>query len=475
MKQNTTRPEGPIVILGGGPAGLGAAFMLDRSGHDDWVLFERDDGVGGLAKSIRDEKGYTWDLGGHVAFSHYGLFTRLQDELLGEAGWIEHERESWIRLLDTWVPYPFQNNIHRLPPEERATCIAGLIHAALHRSPAPFTDFDDFIIRTFGQGVADLFMRPYNSKVWAYHPRKLDAGWIADRVSVPDPVRVARNLALDQDDCAWGPNNLFRFPKHGGTGAIWTTLARRFAPEKIRTGCAAVEVDPERRTVRLSTGETVSYGTLISTIPIDRLAAMSGRSDWIEAASELIYSSTHIIGLGIEGTAPPTMKTKCWMYFPEDNCPFYRVTHFSFYSPNNVDDISKHWSLMCEVSESSDKPVDGARVVDDAIQGAEASGLIDDPRQVIHTWSTRVEHSYPVPSRGRDAVVERLLPELRKCGILSRGRFGAWGYEVGNMDHSFMQGLEAVGHILHGSPELTLWYPDVVNRPHPVLGWDSVG
>ena len=66
------------------------------------------------------------------------------------------------------------------------------------------------------------------------------------------------------------------------------------------------------------------------------------------------------------------------------------------------------------------------------------------------------------------------MPEMQDRQILSRGRFGAWRYEIGNMDHSFMQGLEAAGHLLNGSAELTLWHPDVVNRPHPVLGWDSV-
>ena len=183
--------KGPIVIIGGGPAGLGAAYMLHGAGFEDWVLFERSDTVGGLARSFLDDRGFTWDIGGHVSFSHYELFTKVLDQALGPSGWFEHERESWIRVLNTWVPYPFQNNIHRLPPNERADCVAGLIQAALDRRDDEFESFDDFIIRTFGQGVADLFMRPYNYKVWAYSPSKLDAGWIADRVSAPDPIRAS--------------------------------------------------------------------------------------------------------------------------------------------------------------------------------------------------------------------------------------------------------------------------------------------
>jgi len=463
--------NGPIVIIGGGPAGLGAAYRLHRSGFDNWLLFEREPYVGGLATSFQDDKGYTWDVGGHVAFSHYDLVSRLYDELLGEDGWIEHERESWIRVLKRWVPYPFQNNIQRLPPEDAARCAQGLVQAALADPKPPFTDFGDFIQQTFGDGIADLFMRPYNFKVWAYPPTMMDAAWIADRVSVPDPVRVVRNLALGTDDCAWGPNNKFRFPLHGGTGAIWNAMAEQLPKEKIVTGRDVTGIDVDKRAIRFSDGASQEYEALISTMPLDLFAKSTGRTGWIEAASELMYSSTYIVGIGLKGKAPEHLRTKCWMYFPEDNCPFYRVTHFSLYSPNNVDDIGQHWSLMCEVSESPEKPVDGKRVVEDTVAGLVAAGLIESADEVIHDWSYRVERSYPIPSRNRNRVLHTLLPELYEQNILSRGRFGAWLYEVGNMDHSFMQGFEAASHLVDGSAELTLWHPDVVNAPHPVLGW----
>ncbi len=160
------------------------------------------------------------------------------------------------------------------------------------------------------------------------------------------------------------------------------------------------------------------------------------------------------------------------MYFPEDNCPFYRVTHFSLYSPNNVDDIGVHWSLMCETSESPSKPVDYSRLVQDTVQGLVAAGLIDNAAEVCYTWLHRVEYGYPTPTPNRDAILNYLLVELAS-GNFSRGRFGTWRYEASNMDHSFMQGFEAAGHLLHGSPELTVWDPGFVNNPHPVLGWNQ--
>jgi hypothetical protein len=194
---------------------------------------------------------------------------------------------------------------------------------------------------------------------------------------------------------------------------------------------------------------------------------LSHRRDWAELASGLLHSAVHVVGVGIEVVAPPFLKDKCWIYFPEANTPFYRVTHFSHCSPQNVDDIARHWSLMAEVSESPDKPVDASRVVEDTLRGLCVTELLEEPKHVTHTWTRRVEYGYPTPTPGRDGILNRLLPELEEKDILSRGRFGAWKYEVGNMDHSFMQGVEAVERLLLGKPEVTLWNPDEVNASRP--------
>jgi len=457
----------PIMILGAGPTGLGAAWALQQSGSEDWGLFEGTDEVGGLSRSVTDAHGFTWDIGGHVVFSHYDRFTQLLDDLLPSDAWLHHDRESWVRVLGCWVPYPFQNNIHRLPEEACRRCLSGLVKAADERSDEPYVDFEDFIRRTLGEGIAGIFMVPYNRKVWAYDPTKLSAGWVGDRVALPDAARAARNVERKSDDVGWGPNNRFRFPLEGGTGAIWRALASRLGAARVFRASEAVDIDVDAKTVRFADGRRETYGTLISTMPLDRLAALARRDDWVERASGLLHSSVHVVGVGIEGAAGASMKSRCWMYFPESNVPFYRVTHFSHYSPRNVDDITRHWSLMAEVSESADKPVDASRVVEDTVRGLGVAGLLSEAKHVTHTWTQRVEYGYPTPTPGRDGIVHGLLDELEAKDILSRGRFGAWKYEVGNMDHAFMQGVEVAERLLLGTPEVTLWHPDEVNAPRP--------
>jgi protoporphyrinogen oxidase len=445
-----------IVIVGAGPTGLGAAWYLHQHGLGDWILLEKDDVAGGLARSFVDGHGFTWDIGGHVVFSHYELFTSLLDGLWPADQWCSHNRESWIRMPDCWVPYPFQNNLHRLAPQARADCIGGLVEAALKADPGRPENFEQFLVRTFGPGICAEFMRPYNLKVWGRPLSELSWEWIGDRVSVPDPVRAVRNLALGQDDVGWGPNSIFRFPKHGGTGAIWNASARTLPQNQVRYGSELTGLDVANKTLRLADGEQLSYSHLLSTIPLDRLAGLTKHPRWVDAAGALRHSSTRVIGLALQGRPPEDLRSKCWMYFPSAQQPFYRVTHLSLYSPFMVPDSGRQWSLMCEVSEPPDRNADAQDLVRQTIHGLVSAKIIADPGQVLHTWTHRVEYGYPTPTLGRNAALAVLLPELEAQGILSRGRFGAWKYEVGNMDHSFMQGYEAAAHLVHGSPEQTL-------------------
>jgi len=509
---------GKILIIGGGPAGLGAAWRLHEAGHTDWELFEKVSHVGGLAASFVDGHGFTWDLGGHVVFSHYDYFDRLLDSLL-EQQWVEHERQAWIWMRERFIPYPLQNNIRHLPAPELLECLEGLlavqspsaycpncglrmaegVPSLLVRHPplgpdadrttsgerrvtidesraAPPATFADWIVRRFGAGLARVFLDPYNRKVWATDPAEMSAAWVGERVATVDLKRVLRNVIEGRDDVGWGPNATFRFPLRGGTGRIWQALAGRLPAERLHLGAEVVAVDGTQKIVHLQDGRTLPYDWLITTMPLDILLHRMAGGQLLTldkfvkcqeltpntprplpgAAAPLRYSSTHVIGVGLAGPVPEALATKCWIYFPEPELPFYRVTVFSNYSPHNVPHPGRQWSLLAEVSESATAPVEATQVVGQAIEGLKRARLLGPQATIESVWHRRVEHGYPTPSLQRDAWLDRIEPALYGRNILSRGRFGAWKYEVGNMDHSFMQGVEAAHHILTGEPETTL-------------------
>lgn len=444
-----------ILILGAGPTGLGAARCLAEVGHADWQLYETASRVGGLSTSFVDDVGFTWDIGGHVLFSHYDYFDQVVEAAL-QGQYFEHMRESWVRILGNWVPYPFQNNVRYLPDEARALCVNGL--KKLSGDPATAGNFKEWMDSIFGEGIVKYFMDPYNRKVWATPSELMSKDWIAERVSVVDLARIERNIAEAKDDIAWGPNNMFKFPKRGGTGAIYNGIARGFA-EKIRLDHDLVSVDLGNKVIKFANGEQHSYEQLISTIPLDQLVAkcIDAPDDVRAAAVNLVHNSAYVVGIGLRGKRKDT---KCWMYFPEDNCPFYRVTNFHNYSPFNVPggDIESYSALMCETSYSPHKLVAKTSIVEETIQGLINSGMIceSDRANIVSRYLIDVPYAYPVPTTGRDAALAVIQPFLEAKSVYSRGRFGAWKYEVGNMDHSFMQGVEVADLILTGKPEVTV-------------------
>ncbi len=443
-----------VIVLGAGPTGLGAAYRLQELGYDDWDVYERSDHVGGLASSFTDAKGFTYDIGGHVLFSHYPYFDALVEKMLGD-NCTKIQREAWIWMMDRFVPYPFQNNIRHLPKDEVVTCLMGLIQVQRERRHAD--NFEAWINATFGEGIARLFMLPYNFKVWATPARLMSKQWMAERVSVVDVERVLRNVVLERDDASWGPNNAFKYPLKGGTGAIY----RAFVPyieRKLHYGKAARAIDLERKTVEFEDGSGTRYDHLISTMPLDLLVGQSGPTpgDVREAATKLVHNSSYIIGVGVKKRV---QTSKCWIYYPEDNTPFYRVTYLSNYSPNMTPDAD-HILLLSETTRSAWKPEPGENIVERVVSGMIATGLLEesDRANIVTTHRIDIPYEYPVPTLERDDALAVLQSFFMSKDVYSRGRFGAWQYEIGNMDHSVMQGVEVVGRILRGSEEVT-WKP----------------
>jgi protoporphyrinogen oxidase len=454
------RAPGRTLIVGAGPTGLGAAWRLAELGHHDALVLEAAGGPGGLASSVVDAAGFTWDVGGHVQFSHYAYYDAVLDRAVPD--WLHHEREAWVLFGGRFVPYPFQQNLHRLDPGDAEAALAGLEHAAASRG-APAADFAAWIVDAFGPWIAERFLLPYNRKVWGVPLERMGTGWMGERVAPPDAGLARRALREAHDRVDWGPNRTFRFPARGGTGAIWRAVAALLPPGRVRYGARVHAVDLDARALVLADGERLGYDTLVSTMPLDRLCALaSGVPDGARAAaSSLVKSAVHVVGVGLEGALPPALARKCWMYFPDDSSPHYRVTVFSNYSPAHAP--AGCWSLMAEVCETEHRPVDGDRVAGDVAASLRADGLVPEDARVVSLWHRREEHGYPTPFLGRDAVLDRILPALETLRVFSRGRFGAWKYEVSNQDHSFMQGVELADRLTGLGTEDTLRRPALVN------------
>ncbi|GMH69347.1 hypothetical protein TrST_g1136 [Triparma strigata] len=486
------------LIVGSGPTGLGAASRMsqhERTMHMklDYLLIDANEEAGGLACTDVTEEGFLFDLGGHVIFSHFDYFDGLINAACGTDTWNTHQRVSYVWMRDRWIPYPFQNNITCLDVPDQIKCLTGLVAAKAKPMDGKPKNFNEWIDKVMGEGINEIFMRPYNFKVWAYPTSEMQCSWLGERVATADVDKAITNVLNKTVAGGWGPNAIFRFPKEGGTGGIWKNVSKNCVPQdKQQYNSKVVKINAAEKKVTLDNGDVITYDKLLSTIPLDMTLRMVAESETEDVAAKcrscadtLAYSSSHIIGIGLRGVNPHD--TKCWLYYPEDNCPFYRCTVFSHYAEKNCPDPTvmlptlqfgdgrsasgsqpssgPYWSLMLEVSESAaHKPVDMDKVVKECIQGCLNTKLIEAGTEIVSIYHRRLEHGYPTPHVDRDGVLAEALPLLKDRDIWSRGRFGSWKYEVANQDHSTMLGVEAVDNMLFGSREFTLNYCSLVNE-----------
>src|SRR5215210_8010925 len=263
--ETRTTADGPkIVIIGAGPTGLAAGYRLRELGITNFTMLETRHKVGGLASSEKSPNGFTYDIGGHVLFSHYPYFDKLFDKLMGDE-YQELMREAWVWMCERFVPYPLQNNIRNLPKDVVLEIVMGLVEA--QREPLDLSkieNFEQLIMKQFGAGLAKYFMMPYNFKVWAHPPRMMNKEWIGERVALPSLERVLGNVILDRDDAGWGPNNTFKYPRYGGTGGLFERM-RPYVADQLRTCATVIGVDVDRKEVLVDGGERMPYDILLNT------------------------------------------------------------------------------------------------------------------------------------------------------------------------------------------------------------------
>jgi hypothetical protein len=173
-----------------------------------------------------------------------------------------------------------------------------------------------------------------------------------------------------------------------------------------------------------------------------------------EATKKLLFNRLFSVGVGLRRPSP---STKNWIYFPNPATPFYRMTYLSNYSPDIVPggDTSRYCSLLMETTYSRFRPLPEGDLAKSVIDGLVAEGILEatDLPAIESVYLIHAGHAYPIPSVDRDEALATIQSYLESKEIYSRGRFGSWKYEIGNQDHSLMQGKEVADRWLDGSEE----------------------
>ncbi len=435
------------IILGGGLTGLSAALHLEG----DWLLVERESRLGGLTRT--DERdGFLFDHTGHWLHLRFEHTRALVEELLGD-NLLEVERRSAIYSFGRTSPYPFQANLFGLPPEVVRECLMGLIEAKMAEAvdeargglrPSP-ANFQEYVERHFGDGIAKRFMLPYNTKLWGCKPTEITADWCSRFVPRPSLARVVEG-ALSPPQSELGYNTRFVYPATGGIETLVRRMAERLPEERILTGVALRELDWRHRRVTLSDGTVLGYRRIISSIPLSLLlASMRDLPAEIDIWTDrLRCTSLKYLNLGLDLPRDETRAPRLpfdgvhWLYFPEERFPFYRIGCAS----NAVASLAPPGAASCYVELSNAHDVSEVDVLESVSRFLiDETRTLESRKQIVVAEFRRLSHGYVIFDEHYDPARAAVLPFLLQNGVCSTGRFGAWVYS--SMEDALDDGIRA--------------------------------
>ena len=419
-------------VLGGGLTGVTLARLLHERG-DDVTVLERSETIGGLCRS-KAEAGFTFDIGGsHIIFSRDAeALSFMLSALGGNAD--RRKRNTKILYKGRYVKYPFENGLMDLPAEDRFFCInefvRNLIAVEKGEVPPP-ANFAEWIVSTFGRGIAECYMLPYNEKIWNYPADRMSHHWVDGRIPRP-PIEDIIRSAIGIETEGYTHQAVFSYPVEGGIEALVRAIAEPVL-SAIRTGFSVSSIREEDGGFAVSDGrETVHAGRLISTIPLQNLLpCLSGVPADVQAACDALrYNSLCSVFIGIAGEVPDIS----WLYVPDEAAGlFNRVSFPSNYSTRVAP--AGHSSILAEITYNGGDAVSrmaDADLIEHTVTSLVAAGLIPSRDTVVYTGIARQEFAYVVYDIDYQKNIGIVREFCREKGIDLVGRFSRFEYL--NMD-----------------------------------------
>jgi protoporphyrinogen oxidase len=432
------------VILGAGLAGLSAAYTLQELGETGWQVYEREERVGGHARSTEID-GYVFDYGPHILFAADPEIGALIRDLLG-TNFTAQSREAFIyhHAFGQHTRFPFQAHLYGLPTQLVQECLTGLVRALERQARGEFhpRNYDEWMRGFFGNGIAERLMIPYARKVWTVEPAEMDFAWIGRRVPTPDVERIIAG-ALGDDVGQVGATAHFWYPQRGGIEALPRALGERV--RNVQLGKDIERIDVGSRLVTFRDGERVGFERMIYTLPLSQLASLVPDLPPAvrEACASLRYQGIYCLNVGIDR---PDISTMHWVYFYEDGFPFHRLSFPANFTPHNVP--AGKSSISMEIAYSVAKPLDRERVEHDALEALRTAGILRADDRVELVYGKEIMPAYVIYDLHHAANVGVIRSWLAEHEILLAGRFGEWQYF--NMDHAMSSGRDAARTVARG-------------------------
>jgi protoporphyrinogen oxidase/predicted dehydrogenase len=442
-------------VLGAGPAGLTAAYLLGLRGEPG-AVFEAEGSVGGIAKTI-EFNGFRFDLGGHRFFTKLEPIRRLWEEIMGD-DFLTRPRLSRIYYNGNFFAYPLEARgvIARLGLWESVLCGLSYLWSLRLRGRKAET-FEDWITMRFGARLYDVFFRSYTEKVWGIPGSEIRAKWAAQRIKNFSFWKAVLSMAGLGRDNVTTLIEEFQYPRLG-PGQMWEALQERVermrVPVHLNQRCVAIRHDDGRvRSIVVGSNGTIeehSVDRVLSSIPLNELvlSLVPAPPEHVQAAARrLRYRDFCIVALMTTEEEPFADN---WIYLHDPSTRAGRVQNYGAWSDGMVRPGTTCLGVeyFCfrgdDIWEMSD---------DEAVELAKSElgriGLID-PDKVFDGVKVLVPNAYPMYDQNYEDAVEIIRGWLE--GFENLQTFGRNGlHRYNNQDHSMWTAILATLNLLDRS------------------------
>lgn len=424
-------------IIGGGPSGLAMSLFLRGSSE----VLEKEAQAGGHTGSWTDA-GYTFDHGPHILFSKNQEILDWLVHLLG-TNVSRRRRHNVISYKGRLIRYPFENDLASLPLQDRYECLASYLmnpYATQYQSPK---DLRQWLLKTFGTGLCEKYLFPYNEKVWNLPVEKLSMVW-ADRIPQPPAEDVIKS-ALGYQTEGYLHQLYYYYPRRGGYGAICEALSKHVPHIRYQFKVSSIRPSPDGGWKVSNGRETFEYDQLIATLPLPELLRVLRPSPpraVRQAIRKLMINPMLVVSLGIAGKDDKKFTA---VYFPEPDFYPNRICFPGTFSPHNVP--RGHYSIQaditCRPGSSIWKKTDKT-LINHVVRGLAKRALLN-PKRVVYSSVRRIPYAYVVYDRNYEKRAQLVRRYFAKQKIHLVGRFAYFEYI--NTDGAIARALETASQL----------------------------